>query len=216
MRKPVWRLAWRRDRASRAGLGTRRAVAGGGGGGRGVLGFVWNLQLAQPQDAGQGALNDVVEAGFVAVEEQEVGMVVGQGVEGIDGALQLVGRVLGGDFEVEGPALHAPEPAEAPGGGAHLLDGLVLDRIARADAPDVALEHVLEAVVGFVGENDGPREQAVAERVPRGAIFAFGRGGAAGAGAVGAGRGLLSGCGLPHVSPVHSVNPRAAESGVSR
>jgi hypothetical protein len=153
-----------------------------------------------------------VEAGFVAVEEQEVGMVAGQGVEGVDGAFQLVGRVLGGELEVEGLALHAPQAAQAPGGGAHLLDGFVLDRVAGTDTPDMALEHFLESVVGFVGENDGAGKQSVAERVLRGAASAFRCRGAAGARAVGAGSGLLCGCGLPHVTPVHSVNPRTAES----
>ncbi len=74
-------------------------------------------------------------------------MVAGQRVEGADGALQLVGGILGGEFEVEGLAFHAPEPAEAPGGGAHLLDGFLFDGVAGGNAPEVVLEDLLEAVV---------------------------------------------------------------------
>jgi hypothetical protein len=156
------------------------------------LGFVWHPAIAQVQQAGQRQLNDVVEAGFVVVEEEEVWTVAGQRVEGSDDALQVVGRTLGGDLEVEGLALYGPEAADAPGGGTHILDGGLLDGVARGDALDVLAKQVFKAGAGLALEDGGAGQQAVADGVTGGPAFAGGGFGAARARAVGAGSGLLS------------------------
>jgi hypothetical protein len=59
--------------------------------------------LAQCPDAGEGAPDDVLEAGFVTLEEEvEVGVLAGQSAAGMEQALEAVGGRLVGEFEVDG------------------------------------------------------------------------------------------------------------------
>jgi len=91
------------------------------------------------------------------------------------------------DFEVESGGFHVPEAHLAPAGDGHVLDqrffggglGLMLLLIGS--------EEVDESLARFVFEDDGFRENAVAETVARGGEFALRGGEATGFGAVGAG-----------------------------
>ena len=120
----------------------------------------------------------VVDAGFVAAEEQELGAVAGQRVERASGALQFAGRGLAGDFKVEGFALEGPEAAPAPDGGAHLFNGDFLGGVPRGEVFGVLTKHFVEAGAGFVFKNGGSGEQAVTERILCGAPLAGGSPGA--------------------------------------
>ena len=120
----------------------------------------------------------VVDAGFVAAEEQELGAVAGQRVERIDGAFQFVRRRLTGEVKVKGFALEGPQAAPAPDGGAHLFNGDFLGGVPRGEVLDVLTKHFVEAGAGFVFKNGGSGEQAVTERIHRGAPLAGGSPGA--------------------------------------
>jgi len=110
-------------------------------------------------------MKSVVDAGFVAAEEEELGAVA-------------VGRGLAGEIEVEGIALQGPDAAPAPDGGAHLFNGVCLGGVPRGEVLDVLTKHFVEAAAGFVFKNGGSGEQAVTERVLRGAPLAGGGPGA--------------------------------------
>ncbi|MDP2996612.1 MAG: hypothetical protein Q8N47_03925 [Bryobacterales bacterium] len=123
-------------------------------------------------------MKSIVDAGFVAVEEEELGAVAGQRVERVGGALEFVGRGLPGEIKVEGFALQGPDAANAPDGGAHLFNGGFLGGVPRGEVLDVLTKHLVEAAAGFVFKNGGSGEQAVTERIHRGAPLAGGSPGA--------------------------------------
>ena len=77
--------------------------------------------------------------------EQEVGSLAGHDAAGMDHALEVVGRRLSGEFEVDGFAFDGPEAVETPGGGADFLDCVLLDDVARGEAQHVLADQVLEA-----------------------------------------------------------------------
>jgi hypothetical protein len=148
----------------------------------------------QGLDAGEGAPDDVLEAGFVTLEEEvEVGILAGQCAAGMEEALEVVGGRLGGEFEVDGFALDGPQAVETPGGGADFLDRGQLDGVARGDAQHVLADQFLEALKGLLFEDGGFGKQVVREGFGSGAALAVFGFGAAGEGSVGAGGGLLSG-----------------------
>ena len=150
--------------------------------------------LALVLDAGKGAPNDVLEASFVTLEEDvEVGIVTGQGAAGIEQALEVVAGRLGGEFEDDFLAPDGPEAVETPGGGADFPDSGLLDGVARVDAQGVLADQFLEAFTRLVFEGGGSGEQIQRDRIHRATALACLGFGAAGACAVGAGSGLLSG-----------------------
>ena len=72
------------------------------------------------------------------------GIFAGQGAAGMDYALEVVGRRLIGEFEVDGFAFDGPEAVETPGGGADFLDCVLFDDVARGEAQHVLADQVLE------------------------------------------------------------------------
>jgi hypothetical protein len=116
--------------------------------------------LAQGPDAGERAPDDVLEAGFVTLEEDvEVGILAGQVSAGMDQALEVVGGRLGGEFEVDGFAFDGAEAVETPGGGADFLDCGLLDGVARGDAQHVLADEFVEAFARLVLEDGGFGEE---------------------------------------------------------
>jgi hypothetical protein len=155
--------------------------------------FLWS-DATQGLDAGEGAPDDVLEAGFVTLEEEvEVGILAGQRAAGMEEALEVVGGRLVGEFEVDGFTLEGPEAVETPGGGADFLDRGVFDGVARGDVQHVLADQFLEALTRLLFEDCGFGKQVVREGFDGGAELALLGFGAAGVGSVGAGGGLLSG-----------------------
>jgi hypothetical protein len=167
---------------------------------------------SQRLDAGEGAPNDVLEAGFVTLEE-EVGILAGHDVAGMDQALEVVGGRLGGEFEVDGFAFDGPEAVETPGGGADFLDCVLLDGVARGDAQHVLADQFLQAFARLFLEDGGFGKLVVTEGLGGGAVLAVLGVGAAGASAVGAGRGLLSGSSHGVHLRLHSISRMNRDSG---
>ncbi len=155
--------------------------------------ILWS-DATQGVDASEGAPDDVLEAGFLTLEEEvEVGILAGQRAAGVEQALEVVGRGLGGEFEVDGLAFDCPQAIETPGGGADFLDGGLLDGVARGEAQHVLADQLLEAFRRLLFDDGGFGKPVVKEGLGGGAELAFLGFGAAGAGAVVAGGGLLSG-----------------------
>ena len=126
------------------------------------------------------------EAGLVAVEQVQVGLGVGVAEGGRDAAEVTVGLLVhGGIQEV---ALDGHGAALAPVGGNHFLDEAQFDIVEGAEAGDVHLEEGLEELAIFGLQDHAAGEQAVADSVLGRAGLACWSFGAAGAGAVGAGR----------------------------
>ncbi|MDP2999593.1 MAG: hypothetical protein Q8N47_19035, partial [Bryobacterales bacterium] len=155
--------------------------------------FLWS-DATQSLDAGEGAPDDVLEAGFVTLEEEvEVGILAGQRSAGMEQALEVVGRGLGGEFEVDSLAFDGPEAVETPSGGADFLDRGLLDGVARGDAVHVLADQFLEALARLLLDDGGFGKLVVKEGLGGGAELAVRGFGAAGEGSVGAGGGFLSG-----------------------
>ena len=129
------------------------------------IGFVWysgrwgveREGFAEEEDVAEGALVDHVEAGFVAVEEGEVGK-GGGGGRGCRHGLGFVG----------------PGATHAPVGDAHLFDHGEFDSVHYTEAVEMLVDKALEAFFGFAGEQDGLGEETVLAGVLRGSLFAFG------------------------------------------
>jgi hypothetical protein len=171
--------------------------------------FLWS-DATQGFDAGEGDADDVLEAGFVTLEEEvEVGILAGQRATGVEQALEVVGGRLGGEFEVDGLALDGPQAVETLGGGADLLDRGRLDGVARRDAQHVLADQFLEALTRLLFDDGGFGKLVVKEGLGGGAEFAVLGLGAAGEGSVGAGSGLLSG--RSHMGVLNLSSHRSAE-----
>lgn len=103
--------------------------------------------------------------GLVAEQEVEAVLLVCQGGEGDGGSGGLVDLLVGiGDFffllvhfEVEGGGLHAPDAAETPLGGDHLVDEVHFYSGLREEFFDVVEVQVVEDGLRFVGEDYGFR-----------------------------------------------------------
>jgi hypothetical protein len=114
--------------------------------------FFLRLDPTQGLDAVEGAPNDVLEAGFLALEE-EVGVFAGEGAAGPGQALEAVAGRLGGEFEVDGFVLDGAEAVETPGGGADFLDRGLFDGVARGEAQHVLPDQLPEAFERLVFED---------------------------------------------------------------
>jgi hypothetical protein len=164
-----------------------RIAAGGGGevrrgGGRGGQG----LQLEQVVE---GAVELAVKGGFVA--QEKLGRAGGfggaaEGEEGSDGG-GADGGVAERDVTVDRRLLGAPDAQLAPAGDDHGLDERHLSLRGRLIFVHEGGEEVEEAALVLAFQDDGGGEQLVTRAVGGGAALAFGRGGAAGEGSVGAG-----------------------------
>ena len=145
----------------------------------------WQIHVLQGEEVLESAAVHAVEAGFVAVQERELGVrgELGKGV-GDDGNLVLV--AFRGDGPIEQVGLDGPEPAETPERGGHLLDEAELDIVGRLELLDVFGKQDEEVGGGLVFEDYGFGEQAVADGVGGGTLLAFRGFGAVGALPVGA------------------------------
>ena len=148
--------------------------------------FVWRPLLAQEEEAAEGALIHVVEAGFVAVHETEGGG-GGEGREGAGDAADGVGGEVGLDGIVEEAGFDGPAAALAPEGGSHFLDEGHFDIVGGLEALDVLGHDGLEGFGGFALEDDAAREESVAAGVLCGTLLALWSFRSTGAGAVGPG-----------------------------
>jgi hypothetical protein len=103
-------------------------------------------ELAQGLKAGEGAPDDVPEAGLVALEEEvEAAVLAGEFAGSQDQAL-----------DVGGLALDGPEAVETPGDGADFLDRGLLDGVARGEEEHVLVDEFPEALAGLAFEDGGP------------------------------------------------------------
>jgi len=151
-----------------------------------------------------GAVIGAGESGFVAEDQLEALAVVGQVLEG-----PCQAGVRAGVFEcrwkvlvvfehvvVEDAGFDGGEATEAPLGGGDGFDQVCFDCGGGGKAAEIRVAVNLEVVVGFGGEEDLFRMEAVFEGVLGGARSARGSGGAGGFGAVGAARAGAGGLGF--------------------
>jgi hypothetical protein len=141
--------------------------------------------------------NHQVEAGSAGEVFVDVGDAVeraGHAIDVLELAINIKGAEL--DFIADQGGFDLGEAAEAPAGGDHGLDQFDFDGSRGGELVEIGIEETLEVGGGFRGEDDGRgRErggaggEAVAGGVLGGAGAAFGRDGAAGLGAIGAGGG---------------------------
>jgi hypothetical protein len=100
---------------------------------------------------------------------------LGGGGEGGEGGCHAGDPIAGlGGFNalIHEDGLDRPGAAKAPESGRHFLDHAELDAIGGAEFPDVLGNHQIEVRGGLIGEDHLFGEQAVAERVEGGALFA--------------------------------------------
>ncbi len=150
------------------------------------IGFVWNFHFAEFEKSAEGALIDVVEAGFIAVGEAE-GVAGGELVEGADEAVERIrdaAEPIG--LVLQEAGFDGPVAVEAPVGGSHFFDEGVFDAIGGLEAVEVLVEHGEEVFGRFALEDEATGEQAMADRVAGGTLFTLRSDGAPGAGAIGA------------------------------
>jgi hypothetical protein len=150
-----------------------------------ALGFVW-YGGPQEEEVVESSLIDEVEAGFVTVHEAQ-GRLGCQRGEGGGHAVAAVSLGLGGDFIIEDAGFQGPGTTKAPEGGGHFLDHPQFDAVGRIEAGEVLVQEGLKGFGGFIAKQNALGEEAVAERILGGALFAFGGDGAARAGSVGTG-----------------------------
>ena len=135
----------------------------------------------------EGALVHKVKAGFVAVEEGELGG-CGKGAEGGGKAGEIAGGGLRIELGGEKAGLDGPGAAKTPVGGGHFLDHAEFDAIDRTEAVEVGSQEIVKTLAGLAGENHTFGQEAVGEGVGSGNLLTFGSLGTSGKGAVGAGR----------------------------
>jgi hypothetical protein len=157
----------------------RRLVFGNG------TGFVWYGE-AEEQEVLDGALVDVVEAGFVTMEEAQLrrGGQFGEG--GGDARGLIAGRLMAEGLFHEA-ILDGPGAAHAPIGRGHFFDHAELNAIGGGEPRGMLADEVVKARTRFVFEDHALGQEAVAKGVGGGAFLAIGGDGASGAGSVGAG-----------------------------
>lgn len=97
---------------------------------------------------------------------------VGEGGEGGGDAGDLAAGLGGFHALVHEAGLDGPGAAKAPESGGHFLDHAEFDAIGGAESPDVLGNHPIEVRGGLIGEDHLFGEQAVAEGVEGGALFA--------------------------------------------
>ena len=120
------------------------------------------------------ALVDAVEAGFVAVEEGEVGGGGEAGEGGGEAAELVVGFVvLAGEAIFEQPAFDGPEAAHAPICGGHFLDHAEFDAVDGFETLEVSGDQGVELGAGFAAHDDTIGEEAMAHSVRRCAQLAL-------------------------------------------
>ncbi|MCU1262218.1 MAG: hypothetical protein JWO80_5103 [Bryobacterales bacterium] len=152
---------------------------------------IFVVEIAQEEEVLERAMVHAVEAGFVAVEQVELGAggelrecraeagvlvdfrFCGGGHARLHGAVQEVG-------------FDGPQAAEAAGAGGHFFDGGEFDIVGGFEFCEVLVEERGEGLLGFVFHEDAFGEEAVPEGVRGGTLFAGFGFGASGFGAVGA------------------------------
>ena len=144
-----------------------------------------NSTLSEQSEVEQGALVDVVEAGFVTMEEVEPGG-GGQFGEGSGDASGLVAGGLITDGLFHQAILDGPGSAHAPMGRGHFLDDAELNAIGGGEALGMLCHEVVKTGARFVFEDHALGEETVANGVGGRALLALGGDGASGAGRVGA------------------------------
>ncbi|HXN46999.1 MAG TPA: hypothetical protein VN893_10195 [Bryobacteraceae bacterium] len=134
------------------------------------------------------------EAGLVAAEAGEDAGFVEQGAEG-EGVADVGAAGLellfdrgfaAADFDFEEGGLHGRDAVEAPAGGDELFDQVGFVGIGGFEVGHEEVAEGDEVLFGFVSEEDAAGCEAVGDRGHVGAGAAFGCGGSAGLGAVGA------------------------------
>jgi len=122
----------------------------------------------------ESALVHEMEAGFVAVEEAEIGRSGHVAESGGEAANLVSGRVgLFGQGVLEDAFLDSPGAAHAPIGGCHFLDQPELDAVDGPEALQMLGEKGFETGARLVLEDDAIGEEAVAKRVEGGTAFAL-------------------------------------------
>jgi hypothetical protein len=136
----------------------------------------------------EGALEDPVEARFVAVQQPELGLGGQRGEAGSDaGELAARFRRLGGDGVVHELCFDGPSAALTPQSGYHFLDETALDGIGGIEAFGKAGREGIEALAGLGFKDNTACKKPVADGVCGRALFP-GRGNRPlGPGAIGAG-----------------------------
>ena len=115
----------------------------------------------------------------------------GGGCQAGKGAGDARGLVAGGllaDGLFHQAILDGPGAAHAPIGGDHFLDHGELDAIGRGETLLMLGDELVEALTGFVFQDNALGQETVAEGVGGGVFFALRGYGATGAGSVGARR----------------------------
>jgi hypothetical protein len=146
--------------------------------------FVWRFLLPQEQEVLEGALEDAGLAGFVAMEQGQLGS-GGEGGEGVGDAFDGVAHAGGDGSILQEAGLDGPGAALPPAGDGHFLDDAQLDIAGGVELYDEGIEELLELIRVLIGEDDGSGEHAMTDGVLSGTLFACDRDGSLGAGSVG-------------------------------
>ncbi len=135
----------------------------------------------------EGALEDVVEAGFVAVQEAELGLGGERSEAGSDAGELAAGLgELCGDGIIHESCFDGPSAALTPESGDHFLDEAVLDGIGGAEAFHKTGREGVETLAGLRFKDDAAGKEPVADSVGGRALFSGRGNGPPGPGAVGA------------------------------
>lgn len=152
---------------------------------------------AEEAEIEEGTLAGLAEAGFVAIEEVEAVGMIGQSFKGhgLTGRLIEAAEfgveigVLALHFEIEGSGFNGPETALTPLGDDDLLNEIGFDAVARLEAKEIGIESLLEALLGFVSEEDGLGGEAMGDGIGGGDLAGFRSLGTAAESSVGTGGG---------------------------
>jgi hypothetical protein len=144
----------------------RRLVFGNG------TGFVWYGE-AEEQEVLEGALVDVVEAGFVTMEEAQL-RGGGQFGEGGGDARGLIAERLMAEGLFHEAILDGPGAAHAPIGRGHFLNHAELDAIGGGEAPGMLGHELVKTRTGFVFEVYALGQEPVANGIGGRAFFPLG------------------------------------------
>lgn len=118
----------------------------------------------------EGALEDAVEAGLVAVGELDTGLAAGAGKGGGDAGDLGAGRIgigLRGHGGIDEAGFDGPGAALAPERGDHFLDEAEFDGVGGSEADEEIGKDGVEALARLVIEDDAHGEQPMADVVLR-------------------------------------------------